>query len=410
VIHADALVDRLHAGVVAVDRDLMVAAWNVFMTTHTGKPARDVVGTDLRLACPDAPAEWLAWKVRTVFELGTQAFSSWRQRPYVIRMPHNRPLTGGIDCMRQDLTFLPVFDRSGAVAQVCIVITDATDVAMAELAVARSHAATVREHAAREQLEAQLRLAHTAAMGQLAAGVAHELNTPMQFIGDSVQFALDSATELIGFAAKLPDDGSAQDVTILVDDLPIALRRAIDGVERVSRIVRSLRVFAQPQNGGSAVVDVNAAIENTLVLAASEYRSVADVALDLTPVRQVACLADEINVVLLNLIVNAARAITDAFALTGTRGVLGVRSRQLAGSVEIAISDTGAGIPADAVERVFDLAAAAAPAGKPTGLGLAMARAVVEKHGGRLWFETGDAGTTFYLDLPTSFASAAAPA
>src|SRR6185295_12967134 len=110
-------------------------------------------------ACfPELPEAWLRWKLRSVFLLGTYAFSSWRQRPYVFRFPHNRPLTGGVDCMRQDVTFLPI-RAGGAVTAVCGVMSDVTDVALAHQALERAHQALQAEVTERQRVETELRLA-----------------------------------------------------------------------------------------------------------------------------------------------------------------------------------------------------------------------------------------------------------
>jgi len=184
-----ATLDRLNAGVFSVDSELRITHWNLFMATNSGRTAEEVLGRDLFECFPELPAQWLRWKLRSVFLLGTFAFSSWKQRPYVFKFPHNRPLTGGIDFMHQDVAFLPVFADDGTVGSVCAMVTDMTDAALSHRALDQVNLQLAREIVERERMENELRMAHKLeAVGQLAAGIAHEINTPIQYIADSVSF------------------------------------------------------------------------------------------------------------------------------------------------------------------------------------------------------------------------------
>src|ERR1043165_2105828 len=151
--------DRLNAGGFSVNTELAVVHWNRFMASNSGLAAEQVIGRDLFACCPDLPQAWLRWKLRSVFLLGTFAFSSWKQRPYVFKFPHNRPLTGGIDFMYQDLAFLPVPDGDRAGGSVCVLVTDATDAALSQLALHEAHRQLEHEMAERQRVETELRLA-----------------------------------------------------------------------------------------------------------------------------------------------------------------------------------------------------------------------------------------------------------
>jgi len=121
------IVERISVGIVAVDGDMNVVLWNRFMEIHSGRSSGELVGRDLFSCFPELPRAWLERKLRNVFQLGSFAFSSWEERPYLFQFPHNRPITGGVDYMQQDCTFIPVKDASGKVVRVCITILDATD-------------------------------------------------------------------------------------------------------------------------------------------------------------------------------------------------------------------------------------------------------------------------------------------
>ena len=273
------------------------------------------------------------------------------------------------------------------------------------------------------KLETEVRHAQKLeSVGRLAAGVAHEINTPVQYVQDSVQFVREAIGDVFAVLARhrevslasaagvvsrelaeraLAGDEEA-DLAYLLEHVAPALDRAIDGLGRVTTIVQSLKSFAHPDQHKRSVIDVNAAIESTLEIARHEYKYVADVALDLSELPRVQCYASEINQVLLNLIVNAAHAIETVKAERGERGLIRVRTRHEQDHVTIEIADTGCGIPEDVRERVFEPFFTTKPVGRGSGQGLSIARSViVDKHGGSLTFEsTPGVGTTFTILLP----------
>lgn len=126
----DFVVDRLEVGVFAVDADMKLVLWNRFMATHSGKPPAETLGRSLFDCFPELPTKWLEKKIRSVFVLGNYSFTSWEQRPYLLRFKHNRPVTGGIDAMQQNCTFLPIKDGQDQVRHVCVTLFDTTDTAL----------------------------------------------------------------------------------------------------------------------------------------------------------------------------------------------------------------------------------------------------------------------------------------
>jgi PAS domain S-box-containing protein len=272
------------------------------------------------------------------------------------------------------------------------------------------------------QMEVDLRQAQKLeSVGRLAAGVAHEINTPVQFVSDSLHFirgamadfstlmqkyqALHRAVGAGDPWAEASSDVSETEVAVDLDylreNVPLAIDRAVDGLSRVATIVRSLKAFAHPDQKEMMAVDLNQGITSTLAIACTEYKYVATIETDLGSLPPVMCHGGDVNQVILNLIVNAAHAIGDRVQGTDTLGQIRVRSWLERDRAVISISDTGGGIPDEIRSRIYDPFFTTKAVGKGTGQGLALARSVVEKHGGELSFESElGVGTTFYIKLP----------
>ena len=275
----------------------------------------------------------------------------------------------------------------------------------------------------RNKIETELRHAQKLeSVGRLAAGVAHEINTPVQFVSDSVHFVRDALRDLVAVMEKLRAvnravlDGTpaaeaaseaarveeAADLEYVFENAPAALDRALDGLDRVATIVRSMKAFAHPDTRDASTIDLNEAIRSTLIIARNEYRYVAELEEDYGELPLVECFAGDINQVILNIVVNASHAIKDVVQESGAKGSIAVRTRIDRDDVVISIGDTGSGIPEDIRERIFDPFFTTKEVGKGTGQGLAISRAVVvEKHGGKLTFESEmGRGTTFFVRIP----------
>ena len=283
------------------------------------------------------------------------------------------------------------------------------------------------KHAVEEQLRSSQKME---SIGQLAAGVAHEINTPIQYIGDNATFLKDAwgpVAELLRAAQSLREElasGAASaaaltafdacmqkaDIDFMASEIPLAIEQALDGATRVGEIVKAMKEFSHPGSEEKKLVDINKAIETTVTVARSEWKYVADVVTRLDPaLPMVPCLAGEINQVLLNLLVNAAHAIGDVVAGNGGKGLITLATRRDGDAVEISIEDTGGGIPESARPRIFDPFFTTKEVGRGTGQGLTLAHTVVvKKHLGRIWFETElGRGTTFFVRLPLAAPAAA---
>lgn len=275
----------------------------------------------------------------------------------------------------------------------------------------------------RKQLETQLAHAQKLeSIGQLAAGVAHEINTPIQYVGDNTRFIkeafgdikvlLDKYDAILAqldpnapfgpkFAA-VRDHIEEIDLTYLMEELPTAIEQNLEGVARVSKIVLAMKEFSHPGTKEKKSVDINKAIESIITVSRNEWKYVADLQTHLAPdLPRVPCLPDEINQVFLNLIVNAAHAIAEKNSAED-KGLIAISTSQEDNWVHVRIADTGMGIPEEIRDRIFDPFFTTKEVGRGTGQGLSISHAIItEKHAGRIRFETQIGhGTAFYIELP----------
>ncbi|MGD1085884.1 MAG: ATP-binding protein [Verrucomicrobiota bacterium] len=287
----------------------------------------------------------------------------------------------------------------------------------------------------RRMMEMQLRQAQKLeSVGHLAAGIAHEINTPTQYIGDNIRFLEKSFARVIpllrrqepllravkageptaALVAEVEQTLAQCDLEFLLAETPRAIEQSLEGIHNVARIVRAMRDFSHPGTGEKIEIDLNQAVENTLVVAANEWKYVATLVKDLQPdLPHVLALPGELNQVILNLVVNAAHAIADVVGDgSGGKGTITISTRRCGDWAEIHVRDTGTGIPEEIRDKVFDPFFTTRPIGKGTGQGLAIARSViVGRHNGALSFQTRvGIGTLFTIRLPIQAAHADQPA
>ncbi len=283
-------------------------------------------------------------------------------------------------------------------------------------------------------LESQLSQAQKLeAIGQLAAGIAHEINTPTQYVSDNTRFLQNAFGDIqtlleqysavcqtarqgtpldtcVGEAEAMADD---IDLTYLCEEIPVAIEQSLEGLARVGSIVLAMKEFSHPGGEEKVTVDLNKAIESTITVARNEWKYVADMVTDFDPTLPlVSCLPGDINQVILNIVVNASHAIADMVNEgSSSKGTITVQTRYEGGWASIRIQDTGPGIPKAIRAKVFEPFFTTKEVGKGTGQGLAIAYAVVvEKHGGTIRFDTvAGQGTTFIIRLPLEVVASPLP-
>jgi two-component system, NtrC family, sensor kinase len=274
-----------------------------------------------------------------------------------------------------------------------------------------------------QRLELELHQAEKLrAVGQLAAGIAHEINTPIQFIGDSLHFMREAFFDFVRLSQRASELCAALgcgaptaalldslrtmadevELKYLLEEVPRAFERVTDGLDRVRKIVFAMKEFGRTDQREKTLADVNQGIVSTLTVARNEFKYVADVDADLGALPPIPCYIGELNQVFLNLLINAAHAVAARFEGSKQRGSICIRTSIEGEHAVVSLSDNGCGIPRSNYGRIFEPFFTTKPLGQGTGQGLAVSRSiVVDKHGGTLTFESEEGkGTTFVVRLP----------
>jgi len=394
--HNEQLWSSLPSILIGVDPSGRVSHWNPAAATAFDIPAHNVIGRPF----PDCGIQWNEREIPVrIVDLST--------RNEVIHLRDVQYTRPGGDKGILNITVSPFVISNSERRSLLVLGEDVTE---------------------RRALENQLAQAQKLeSIGRLAAGIAHEINTPTQYVGDNTRFLQDAFSDLNPLLAKYAEllkairqektisqdnevvrevDAIATraDIEYFTKEIPKAIEQSLGGVEHVAKIVRAMKNFSHPDAGEKTDVDVNKAIESTITIARNEWKYVAGMIMDLDPsLPRVSCMEGDINQVVLNLVINAAQAIAEVVGDgPRERGTITVRTRRSGDWAEIRISDTGPGIPEAVRDKVFDPFFTTKETGKGSGQGLAIAHStIVNRNGGTISFETEERrGTTFIVRLP----------
>ncbi len=386
---------------IGLDSEGKITRWNQTAAKSLGASSQSVVGRPIY----DCGIEWVHPGIKNEVERWLQTENAYRcENLTILREGKARFL--GLNVRRLP----PLHDNAGA--SFIVVGADITE---------------------RKGLEDQLRQAQKLeAIGQLSAGVAHEINTPTQYVSDNVRFLKDSWQDLANLMqvgqdlrnavsqgpvaaevlAEFDELSKKADMEYMLKEIPSAIDQSQEGLQRIAHIVRAIKEFSHPGSTEKKGVDLNKAIETTITVARNEWKYVADLEAQFDPeLGLVPCLSSELNQVVLNLIVNATHAIADRISAdSGEKGKITITTRRSVPWAEIDIQDTGQGIPEEIRSRVFEPFFTTKEVGKGTGQGLALAHSVVVNlHQGQIWFDSKlGVGTTFHIRIPLEAAMAAA--
>jgi len=387
------LISSLPTILIGLTRENEIIHWNTVAEKVFKVPAAEVIGSTL----DQCGIEWDWQKVADGICQSQTDGCSFRLDNINFRNPDGEERYLG-------LTITPFSGDQNSILGVTIIGADITD---------------------RVKFEAQLHQSHKMeAIGQLAAGIAHEINTPTQFVGDNTRFVQDAFGDLIQACnlyqelVKAVKSGPVPqqqieslekrfaelDIGYLEEEVPLAIQQTLKGVDRITNIVQAMKIFAHPGGIEKEPIDINKEIEKTITITRNEWKYVARLITDFdSALPAVPCHRAEFNQVILNLIVNAAHAIEDVKGKNPSeKGTITIRTCRDGDWAEIRISDTGVGIPQAVRHRIFDLFFTTKEPGRGTGQGLAIAHSViVEKHNGIINLETKEGqGTAFILRLP----------
>ena len=390
---AEELLDSLPTILIGLAQDLRITRWNLMAGKVFAHPAEEACGKPL----DTVKIPWDGDRVRLGLE---------------------RCRADGMSVRLDDLTFVRANGKEGVLGLAINPRLRDGDVFLGFTIMG----ADITE---RKMLEKQLAQAQKLrSIGQLASGIAHEINTPTQYVGDNIRFLKDAFEDLIvvlqgdeellaaarggvvsaELIRRLQDGRERADLEYLVSEVPVAIQHTLEGVERISKIVRAMKDFAHPGREEKAPADLNQIIDSTVTVARNEWKYVADMQTDFDrSLPPVLCHPAEIGQVILNLVINAAHAIEDVVKQgRAAKGGITIATRRRDGWAEIRISDTGSGIPENIRHRIFDPFFTTKEIGRGTGQGLAICYPViVGKHGGRITFDSEvGRGTTFTIGLP----------
>ncbi len=393
----ESTIDAIPDMIALIDRDYTILRLNMAMAAAIGMSPREAVGKRCYrlLYGTEKPPEYCPF-TRLLEEEKACSVEVYEER-----------LGGHVE-----IRAVPYRNKEGAIVGAVYIIRDINRRILAEQERERIQSQALQKH----KLES---------VGQLAAGIAHEINTPTQYVGTNIDFldeAFSDIGELISQFKKFLDAASKGSLSpklieetknsleeidwdYLEEEIPLALGQSRDGVKRVTSIVRAMKDFSHPGGSEKEPADINKIIQTTITIARNEWKYVADMKLELdSSLPPVPCLPDEMGQVFLNIIVNAAHAIGEKIGSNpeGEKGTITVATSRDDQWAVITIADTGKGIPEYAWEKVFEPFFTTKDVGRGTGQGLAIARnVVVDKHGGVIDFDTVPGrGTTFIIKLP----------
>lgn len=379
----------ISAVLIVVDRDWNVSRWSPMAESVFGLNSSDVEGQDFRQM-------EIAWDRDIVLESIKSCRLLGKRSPAATVRFHQ---SGGNEGFLM-LTVSPIYDESELLTGFLLLGEDITEVRFLEARLAQA--------------------AKLEAIGQLAAGIAHEINTPAQYVGDSVTFlqeVYDDFRRILASLETVLGQGSPNaeafstvysilqegDMEFIASEIPRTFERIFDGMRRINNIVQAMNRFSYSHSCEKKLMNVNEIIRNTLIITSNEWKYVADVETDLDPeLDEVIGFADEMGQVFLNVIINATHAVSDVVHGTSTKGFIGITTRRAGDYVEIRIRDTGTGISEENRGKVFNLFFTTKDVGRGSGQGLAIAYdIVVNKHGGLITFDSEPGqGTTFIIKLP----------
>ncbi len=406
---AGALVEQIEVGVILLDHDLRILHWNTFVSQRSGKALAPARGQPLVSVFPEADTNRLEQMVAKARDEGLHAYTHWREDPYLIQM-HYGP-EGQTSPLRLQSTLFFPFDCQG---QRCfgLLLYDTTEFARSNEELTTALNALGSKQLEQEQLMHKLEKANAqllqseklAAIGQLAAGVAHEINNPIGYVFSNLKTLTGYVNDLLRIVDAVDGVSSLDELQQLKrsleydyirNDVEALIHESEDGIERVKKIITALKDFSHIEEEEFRAADLHKGFDSTLNLVNNELKYKAEVVREYGDLPPVECIPSQINQVVMNLLINAAHAI-EGF------GRISLRSSHEGDWIWLEVEDNGKGIDPAILNRIYEPFFTTKPVGKGTGLGLALSYNIVQKHNGRIEvFSSPGQGTRFRVWLPT---------
>ncbi|AYF86029.1 MULTISPECIES: ATP-binding protein [unclassified Pseudomonas] len=405
---AGALVEQIEVGVIILDQELRILHWNEFVSQRSGKVLGPALRQPLTAVFPETDTPRLGKMVARARDQGLHAYTHWREDPYLIQLPYSPE--GQVTPLRLQSTLLFPFDCGG---ERCLglLLYDTTEFARSNEQLAAALNALGSKQLEQEQLVHKLEKANAqllqseklAAIGQLAAGVAHEINNPIGYVFSNLKTLTGYVNDLLRIVDAVDGVGSLEELQQLKrsleydyirNDVEALIHESEDGIERVKKIITALKDFSHIEEEEFRAADLHKGFDSTLNLVNNELKYKAEVVRDYGELPLVECIPSQINQVVMNLLINAAHAI-ESF------GRICLRSGQQGDWVWLEVEDNGKGIDPAILNRIYEPFFTTKPVGKGTGLGLALSYNIVQKHNGRIEVVSQPGhGTRFRVWLP----------
>ncbi len=408
------LLNQMSFALCIVKRDYSIVMANQYFLSRVKGISQQVVGENLLTLFPES-AKLLKRKVDTAFKIESPSFSSWEQSPHVLPFKTSRPVSGREERMYQDLELIPIHSENGVLEHLCLCVYDSTITASQQQELTDVTNQLRHEHQALKQAQTQLLQSEKmASIGQLSAGIAHEINNPIGFITSNMQTLDDYFKKMKGFISEVnslvADNASARlktdidqlyarlQLDFIIEDIADLISESLEGSSRVMAIVKNLKEFSHVDSADWAYVDITDGIDSTLRIINNEIKYHIEVERHYaanTP--QIYCQPMQLNQVFLNILVNASQAIHQ-------QGTITVEVAPTTDQyVEIKISDTGTGIAPQHLSSIFEPFFTTKPVGSGTGLGLSVSYGIVHAHHGTIRVESElGVGSTFIIQLPVA--------
>ncbi|SJL83986.1 ATP-binding protein [Vibrio palustris] len=413
------LLNQLSFALCIVRRDYRIMTANEYFQTRAKVNCENFVGQNILELFPDS-ATFLKRKIDTAFVIESSSFSSWEQQPHFLPFKSSRPVSGKEDDMYQDIEVIPIHSDDGALEHVCICVYDVTTQASQQKAL-KSMSELLEDNnqtlndALKQLKDTQVQLLQSeklASIGQLSAGIAHEINNPIGFITSNAQTLQDYFNKIVNYfsdveeilktstnqelAQEIQKTRAKYQLDFILEDVEDLIKESLEGADRVVSIVKNLKDFSHIDNAEWNHSNLINGMESTLKIINNEIKYSIEVErhyADDFPL--VLCQPMQLNQVFLNILVNASQAID------GDGKIIITMDHDEEGWVSIAICDTGCGIPEDKLNRIFEPFFTTKPVGSGTGLGLSVSYGIINAHKGKIEVTSQEGeGTCFTIRLP----------